>query len=150
MLLSEVLSVTDPKVVLKTLKVWHVRNTPTIGKLVIAKRDRTVDRGTMLYRGIELSPDDHEALLDGKTIKLPTKGFSSWSEDVEVAKQFAHGSGSSHGVVIQMPADKLNIWLDVDQFLFNHKFQPLERADEREIIVKDVQLSITKDDLYDK
>jgi hypothetical protein len=137
----------DPKAIYKVLKAWAVRNTPKIGTLVIDPKYRRL-RGVTLYRGIELDRRDIETLNGGDTVDFPSKGFSSWSENVEVAKQFAHDAGAS-GVVLAVPVEKLKVWLDIDEFLFRNKFPPLDDREEREIIVQDAPLMITKDMLYD-
>ncbi len=135
------------KDIYKVLKQWSVRNTPKIGTLVIDPKYRRL-RGVTLYRGIELDRRDVETLKGGGTVDFPSKGFSSWSEDIEVAKNFAHGAGAS-GVVLAVPVEKLKVWLDVDEFLHRNGFQPLDDREEREIIVQDTPMAITKDMLYD-
>lgn len=142
---------TSPKDVLKMIKLWHERNTPKIGDLKLPKQVQTVDMGTVLYRGIVLDSEELQDLQDGEEITLPSKGFSSWSEDVRVAKEFAHGAGSGTGIVIKKPASKLQIWLNVDEFMFQNKFnaeKELQRPNEREIIVKETEpLVISTSDL---
>lgn len=156
MFLNEIATpeLTPPKMVLKMIKLWHDRNTPKIGDLKLPKHVQTVDHGTTLYRGVVLDSEELQALEDGEQITLPSKGFSSWTEDVQVAKDFAHGSGSGNGVVIQKPASKLQIWLNVDEFMFQNKFnaqKELERPNEREIIVKETEpLVITKADFTNR
>jgi hypothetical protein len=136
-----------PKEVYKILKQWSARNTPKIGTLVIDPKYRRL-RGVTLYRGIELDRRDIETLKSGGTVDFASKGFSSWSEDVEVAKNFAHGAGAS-GVVLAVPVEKLKVWLDVDEFLHRNSFPPFDDREEREIIVQDAPMTITKGMLYD-
>lgn len=129
-----------PAAIQKILKQWVQGNTAKIGTLKIRKADRYVETGTALYRGVELSPEDFAALNSGETIELPSKGFSSWSEDAQIAKDFAFGSGGSYGAVFKRDASKLSIWLNIDLFIFRNKLQAL--STEREIIVKDTQASL--------
>lgn len=129
-----------PAAIHKILKQWVQGNTTKVGTLKIKKADRYVETGTTLYRGVELSPEDFASLKSGDTIELPSKGFSSWSEDAQIAKDFAFGSGGSHGVVFKRDASKLSIWLNIDLFIFRNKL--LELSTEREIIVKDTPASL--------
>lgn len=137
----------SPKDIHKVLKSWVIRNTPKIGELSISPRYQRAD-GDYLYRGIELSREDLKKVQGGGSIDFPSKGFSSWSEDYWVARAFATKAGAS-GAVIKMPAKKLKIWLNIDEFLFRNKLKPLDRREEREIIVQDAPMKITKDMLYD-
>jgi hypothetical protein len=136
-----------PKDILKVLKDWVIRNTPKIGTLSISPRYQRPD-ADYLYRGIELTREDIKKIEAGGSIDFASKGFSSWSEDYWVARGFAVKAGAP-GVVLRVPTKKLKIWLDIDEFLFRNKFPPLDRREEREIIVQDAPMKITKDMLYD-
>lgn len=138
---------TDPKKVYALLKKWTAHNTPKIGDIKVHKRYKETD-ADYLYRGVELDRREIESLRDGKKVELSSKGYSSWSEDKDVAKTFAHGSGAS-GVIIKKAARKLDVFLDIDEYLFRKKLQSL--GDEQEIIIKDSpeSLTITKSDLVD-
>lgn len=145
MILSELTQSTD-KEILKVLIKWHDFNTKAIGDLSIPKRYRTIDRGEYLYRGVLLDHEDKEALTKGEAVTLNTKGFSSWSLDEDVATRFAD---ESNGVVIKMPENKLEIWLILDDFLFHSKLKIPNYRDEQEVIVKDSNLTFTKNDIVE-
>lgn len=148
MKLFEVAEHSTAKQVYKVLLKWHERNTPAIGKLNISPNWRRCFESE-LYRGVEISREERAALDRGDSIELPTKGFSSWTADPKVAKQFATGAGVD-GIVIRRKKAQLSIWLNVDDFLSRNKLPELERGEEQEYIVKDKgPLVVTNDDLLD-
>ena len=132
----------DVKNAITILKKWSKNNTPDIGKLnnIPPRFKRAED---YLWRGVILNSSDFDDLEDNGHITLPSKGFSSWTEDRTVAEKFV--SDSNYGIVIKKQARKLSIWLNVDEFLFYNKIDPskvLHQSDEREVIVKDSDESL--------
>lgn len=142
----------EDKKILDTIVKWHERNFDISG-VAIPKKYQTKEHDNY-YRGIVLNRENFDALEDGDSVTLPSKGFSSWTLDFEVAKQFATGAGASTGVVIKKDGSDLEVVLNIETFFFLTKLditKYLDRPDEQEIIVKDKpkSLIITRRDLAD-
>lgn len=90
--------------------------TKTFFKLTIPKKFKQV-KSKYLYRGMFISVNNYRKCLSGADIKLKKSVFSSWSTDLESAKNFIQvdlfsGGKPTQGIIIKVPTKELNILLN--------------------------------------
>lgn len=109
------------------------------------------DVNTTLYRGIVLTPEQCDDLIDTGSCTVPQSRIGSWTKSYDVAKDFA-AEMPGRGIVIGAEADRLDVLVDFEAVARSRKRSEKGRFDiemavrEEEVLVRnsDPQLVVSR------